>query len=130
MLTESGGTIAIDAPINRCAACPHRQAAKPIRLFINNETNRAYWHDVDINLTQAEFRVVAVLARQPGEYVSYRTLYDVIQSPGFIAGTGRRGHHANVRSVIKRIRKKFITHDPGFNSIINYTGFGYALSPN
>ncbi|HEY1430871.1 MAG TPA: DNA-binding response regulator, partial [Stellaceae bacterium] len=35
------------------------------------------------------------------------------------------GYRANVRTFIKRIRKKFRDVDPGFDHIENYAGFGY-----
>ncbi len=37
----------------------------------------------------------------------------------------QRGYRANVRTFIKRIRKKFRDGDPGFDHIENYAGFGY-----
>ncbi len=38
---------------------------------------------------------------------------------------GSDGFRANVRSFIKRIRKKFRDADPEFEEIDNYPGFGY-----
>ncbi|MEE8506106.1 MAG: helix-turn-helix domain-containing protein, partial [Kiloniellales bacterium] len=43
----------------------------------------------------------------------------------FAAGYGSEGFRANVRSFIKRIRKKFRDVDSDFDRIDNYPGFGY-----
>ena len=42
-----------------------------------------------------------------------------------VAGHGAEGYRANVRTFIKRIRKKFRDGDPSFDHIENYAGFGY-----
>ena len=42
-----------------------------------------------------------------------------------MAGYGPEGYRANVRSFIKRIRKKFRELDAEFDQIENYPGFGY-----
>ena len=43
-------------------------------------------------------------------------------SPG---GSGEDGYRANVRSIIKRIRKKFLQCDETFAEIENFAGLGY-----
>jgi two-component system, OmpR family, response regulator ChvI len=45
---------------------------------------------------------------------------------GFIAGAGEEGYRLNVRSTIKRIRKKFLKLDPTFNEIGTFAAVGYA----
>jgi two-component system, OmpR family, response regulator ChvI len=45
---------------------------------------------------------------------------------GFIAGHGNHGYRSNVRSAIKRTRKKFLKLDPTFAEIENYQAFGYC----
>jgi two-component system, OmpR family, response regulator ChvI len=42
-----------------------------------------------------------------------------------IAARGDDGYRANVRSMIKRIRIKFLDCDPNFDEIESYAGFGY-----
>jgi hypothetical protein len=54
------------------------------------------------------------------------TLYDRLRYEGFIAGSGKDGFRANVRSAIKRTRNKFRACDSTFNEIENYNGFGYC----
>ncbi len=58
--------------------------------------------------------------------MTYRSLYDRVHYEGFIAGSGDQGYRTNVRSVIKRIRKKFREVDPTFAEIENYLAFGYC----
>jgi two-component system response regulator ChvI len=60
--------------------------------------------------------------------VTYRQIYDVVRGKDFAAGYGSEGFRANVRSFIKRIRKKFREADPDFEGIDNYPGFGYRWS--
>ena len=95
------------------------------RLRLKPKVCRAYWRDRKVPLTITEFRIVLKLATQPDEDVSYRDIYDVVHGEGFIAGEGDQGYRANVRSLIKKIRKKFAAIDGNFDSIENYPGFGY-----
>jgi len=90
------------------------------------ESSRAYWNQVDIDLTLGEYNIVHLLASKAGSFVTYRSVYDRLRHEGFIAGEGAEGYRANVRSAIKRIRNKFRALDPAFDEIENYTGFGYC----
>ena len=90
------------------------------------ESSRAYWNQVDVDLTLGEYNIVHLLASKPGNFVTYRAVYDRLRHEGFIAGEGAEGYRANVRSAIKRIRNKFRALDPTFDKIENYTGFGYC----
>ena len=49
----------------------------------------------------------------------------LIDGKDFVAGYGSDGYRTNVRTFIKRIRKKFRDLDPGFGCIQNYASFGY-----
>lgn len=100
------------------------------KLFIDHDTMRAFWRGKNLGLTNGELRIITLLAGKPGTYFSYRQIYDVIQRPGFHAGDGERGVGSNVRSAIKRIRRKFEAVDTVDNVedvIINFNGFGYGL---
>ena len=72
-----------------------------------------------------EFRIVILLAERAGHDIGYREIYDLVHGKDFVAGQGSEGYRANVRTFIKRIRKKFRDVDPGFDLIENYTSFGY-----
>ena len=72
-----------------------------------------------------EFAIVHFLVARPGADVTYRQIYDLVRGKDFIAGYGPDGFRSNVRSFIKRIRKKFRDVDPEFDHIENYPGFGY-----
>jgi two-component system response regulator ChvI len=96
------------------------------RLVLHHHVSRAFWNDVDVNLTVGEFRIVHLLARNIGQYVSYRAIYDEVRYRGFISGDGEEGYRTNVRSAVKRIRRKFEKHDPDFDEIQNFMAFGYA----
>lgn len=95
------------------------------RLMLKPHVSRAYWDDVDVNLTLTEFNIVRLLASNVGEHVTYRAVYDCMHYTGFIAGSGEDGYRTNVRSSIKRIRNKFRAIDPEFAEIENFPSFGY-----
>jgi two-component system response regulator ChvI len=105
-----------DLPVQERLACD--------KLLL--ESSRAYWNQVDVDLTLGEYNIVHLLASKAGSFVTYRSVYDRLRYEGFIAGTGGDGFRANVRSAIKRIRNKFRACDPAFDEIENYTGFGYC----
>jgi two-component system, OmpR family, response regulator ChvI len=105
-----------------------RQVGDALRigpLELRFDTNRASWDGMPVDLTLTEFKIVALLARRTGEDVPYREIYDIVHGRDFVAGYGDEGYRPNVRTFIKRIRKKFHEVDPGFSHIQNYAGFGY-----
>ena len=95
------------------------------QLELRFDINRAMWGGKVIDLTLTEFKILALLAEKAGQDVGYRDIYDLVHGKNFIAGHGAEGYRANVRTFIKRIRKKFRDRDPGFDHIQNYAGFGY-----
>lgn len=115
---------------NPCRGCPRWVGSQSAHVAIDHNCQRVYWRGVDVGFTTGEYRVIACLLMQPGYNVSYRAIYDVIQSPGFYAGAGVEGMNSNVRSMIKRIRRKFEKLDPTFNCIVNFQAFGYAWHHN
>src|SRR5205085_9771547 len=97
-------------------------------LELRFDINRASWAGTPIDLTLTEFKIVALLALRTGEDVSYREIYDLVHGKNFAAGYGDEGYRPNVRTFIKRIRKKFHAVDPDWEPIQNYAGFGYRWS--
>lgn len=96
------------------------------RLKLKPHVSRAYWDDVDVDLTVSEFRIVHLLAKNVGRHVGYREIYDTVRYRGFAGGNGTDGYKTNVRSAIKRIRHKFRLCDPSFAEIENFASFGYV----
>ncbi|MGH7002046.1 MAG: response regulator transcription factor, partial [Stellaceae bacterium] len=94
-------------------------------LELRFDINRAAWAGNTLDLTLTEFKIVALLALRSGEDVGYREIYDLVHGKDFMAGYGAEGYRANVRTFIKRIRKKFRDLDSEFDQIHNYAGFGY-----
>ncbi|HXP74789.1 MAG TPA: response regulator transcription factor [Stellaceae bacterium] len=94
-------------------------------LELRFDSHRAFWRGQVVALTLTEFCMVSRLAMKPGEDVSYRELYDLVHGKDFVAGYGTDGYRTNVRTFIKRIRKKFRGIDDGFTGIENYASFGY-----
>ena len=109
---------------------PEPEPARPRRrqlgeLALRFDTNRAIWAGRSVDLTLTEFKILTLLAEKAGQDVGYREIYDLVHGKDFIAGHGSEGYRANVRTFIKRIRKKFRDVDPSFDHIENYAGFGY-----
>jgi two-component system, OmpR family, response regulator ChvI len=107
---------------------PSRQLGDELRvghLELRFDIHRASWDGTAVALTLTEFKIVALLARRAGEDVSYREIYDMVHGKDFVAGYGDQGYRPNVRTFIKRIRKKFHEIDHSFDHIHNYAGFGY-----
>jgi two-component system, OmpR family, response regulator ChvI len=101
------------------------------QLVLRTVVSRAYWKEIDVGLTVGEYNVIYLLASNQGRYVTYRSLYDKVHYEGFVAGPGALGYRSNVRTFIKRIRRKFLTVDPTFDEIKNYANFGYCwATPN
>jgi two-component system, OmpR family, response regulator ChvI len=94
-------------------------------LALHLSTARALWREQDVALTMTEYKVVARLVLHKGEVQTYRTLYDAAHYEGFVGGAGDHGYTTNVRSLVKRIRRKFTAIDPGFSRIKNVQGVGY-----
>jgi DNA-binding response OmpR family regulator len=94
-------------------------------LRLEHDTKRALWCGCDIDLTVTEFRVLSRLVEGAGGFVSYRSIYDVMHYTGFVAGNGDEGYRANVRSIIKRVRRKFMKVEVTFDRIENYPSLGY-----
>jgi two-component system response regulator ChvI len=95
------------------------------QLELRFDINRAFWRGSAIDLTLTEFRMLSQLALKAGEDVSYRELYDLVHGKDFLSGSGAEGYRVNVRTFMKRIRKKLRDIDPSFEEIHNYAGFGY-----
>jgi two-component system response regulator ChvI len=94
-------------------------------LELRCDSHRAFWQGTMVDLSLTEFRIIELLATRAGEDVGYREIYDLVHGKDFIAGLGEEGYRANVRTLIKRIRKSFRGVDPDFAQIENYAGFGY-----
>lgn len=94
-------------------------------LTVREGSKRVLWRGEEVPLSRGEFEMVALMARQAGRDVPYRALYDALHGDGFLAGQGEEGYRANVRAMIKRIRRKFAELDPEFDALGTYPGFGY-----
>lgn len=94
-------------------------------LELRRETHRAFWNGQEVSLSVTEFKMVELLAANPGRDATYRELYDLVHGDGFVAGYGDEGYRGNVRAFMKRIRRKFRELDENFDEIESYSGFGY-----
>jgi two-component system response regulator ChvI len=94
-------------------------------LTLHPATARALWREHDLDLTITEYKIVVQLVSHEGQPQTYRALYDTAHYEGFVAGSGDHGFNTNVRSLLKRIRRKFLAVDPGFSEIENVQSVGY-----
>ena len=94
-------------------------------LTLHPSTERAQWQQRDIGLTVTEYKIVVLLVSHKGETQTYRAIYDAAHYAGFIAGSGEHGYSTNVRSLMKRIRRKFAMVDPSFSEIETMSKVGY-----
>ena len=108
-------------------AAPEREVPTvcgPLSLWQRNP--RIQWRGQDVGLTLTEYKIISQLVANAGKPLTYRAIYDTMHYAGFMAGFGSDGFLVNVRSAMKRIRKKFLALDPGFTEIENFAAVGYA----
>ena len=116
-IVAESGKCAIHVPTEARIVCG--------KLVLRPTVHRAYWYEVDVGLTVSEYNVVHFLAANVRSYRTYREIYDVQYYEGFVAGEGETGYRTNVRSTIKRIRRKFCKIDPTFSEIQTSVALGY-----
>lgn len=75
--------------------------------------------NVNVNLTDLEFRLLLYLASQPGRVFSYQQIYEAVWSEEYTYEKG------NIMSHIRHIREKI--HDNEFRYIENIRGVGYRF---
>ncbi len=108
-------------------AAPEREAPAVCgALSLWQRNPRIEWRGADVGLTLTEYKVISLLAANAGKPQSYRAIYDTMHYAGFLAGFGSDGYLVNVRSALKRIRKKFLALDPAFAEIENFAAVGYC----
>jgi len=107
------------------SAEPRDRVQRRGKLELRPDICRATWDGIAVNLTVTEFHIVRLLAGREGADCSYREIYDLVHGEDFVAGYGAEGYRANVRTTIRRIRRKFQAVDADFAHIENYPGFGY-----
>lgn len=95
----------------------------PLALSLKN--GRATWRGVVVPLSATEAKIVRFMAINAGEDISYRRIYDLVHGVNFVAGRGFDGYRANVRSIIRRIRRKLRGIDRDFHEIESFAGHGY-----
>lgn len=91
-----------------------RMARGDLELDVDRMTVR--WKDRPVGLTLTEFWIVHSLARYPGHVRNRQQLMDAAQAVL---------DDNTITSHIKRIRRKFIAIDPGFDAVETVYGMGY-----
>ncbi|MDX1499509.1 MAG: proteobacterial dedicated sortase system response regulator [Woeseiaceae bacterium] len=97
---------------------PQSKDARIVRgsLEIDADRMTVRWQDVPVGLTLTEFWLVHALARYPGHVKNRQQLMDAAQAVL---------DDNTITSHVKRIRKKFLAIDPGFDAIETVYGMGY-----
>ncbi|MGB5347706.1 MAG: proteobacterial dedicated sortase system response regulator [Woeseia sp.] len=90
-------------------------------LELDSDRMTVRWQDVPVGLTLTEFWMVHALARFPGHVKNRQQLMDAAQAVL---------DDNTITSHVKRIRRKFVAIDPGFDSIETVYGMGYRWLVN
>ncbi len=85
-------------------------------LEIDTDRMTIRWKDQPVGLTLTEFWMVHALARYPGHVKNRQQLMDAAQAVL---------DDNTITSHVKRIRRKFVAIDPGFDAIETVYGMGY-----
>ncbi len=85
-------------------------------LAIDTERMTVHWQDQAVGLTLTEFWLIHAMARYPGHVKNRQQLMDAAQAVL---------DDNTITSHIKRIRRKFIAIDEGFDAIETVYGMGY-----
>jgi two-component system, OmpR family, response regulator BaeR len=96
-----------------------RAPAQPLR--IDAEQQRAYWKEQRLALTAQQFRLLQVLAGQPGRIFSRAQLLEQAFPPG------AQLFDRAIDSQIKNLRKKLAADIPGEEIIHSVYGVGYRF---
>lgn len=94
-------------------------------LEIDSAASQILWRGKRVRLSLSEVAIVSSLAARGGTDLRYRELYDLVRGEDFVAGVGTDGYRTNVRTFIRRIRRKFREVDEEFDEIENFPGYGY-----
>ncbi len=86
------------------------------KLTINQQTMTTEWQEQAVSLTVTEFWIVYALAQHPGHVKNRQQLMDAANAVL---------DDNTITSHIKRIRKKFLAVDDGFDRIETAYGMGY-----
>jgi two-component system, OmpR family, response regulator len=86
------------------------------RLALDAQRMTAMWNGKPVGLTVTEFWMVHSLARHPGHVKDREQL---MRDAEMVVDDG------TITSHVKRIRKKFLALDPGFDAIETVYGMGY-----
>lgn len=89
----------------------------PLRLSLDRMS--AHWNEQPVDLTITEFWIVHALARRPGHVKNRQQLMDAANVVL---------DDSSITSHIKRIRRKFLQLDEGFNALQTAYGMGYRWS--
>jgi len=94
-------------------------------LELRRDTRIALWRGRVVNLSEAEFQIVALLTDLAGTYVGHGELYWAVQHDLVPAGGYAEGYRMLVRGAVERIRQKFHNIDQRFDALEHRTGLGY-----
>jgi two-component system response regulator ChvI len=103
------------------AAEPEPPRLERGRLVMDPARHKVLWDGRDVSLTVTEFLILETLAQRPGVVKSRNQLLDIAYNDDVYVDD------RTIDSHIKRIRRKFRTGDPAFDSIETLYGVGYRF---
>lgn len=110
----------VDAISSNSAAVDAEQLMERGVLTVHLDRMRVQWQQQDIDLTVTELWIVHALAEHPGHVKNRQQLMD---AANVVLDDN------TITSHIKRIRKKFVAVDRGFDAIKTAYGMGYRWVP-
>ena len=94
------------------------------RLRLDLRRYQAHWSGAPLPLTVTEFTLLHALARHPGHVKSRaQLLQEGYPHDAYVSDR-------TIDSHIKRLRKKLVEADPGFDAIETVYGLGYRWRPD
>ena len=97
-----------------------RSNFKKGNLELDELKQLCFWNNQEIELTVAEFNLIKSLAQYPGVVKDRNQLMDAMYGDTIYVDD------RTIDSHIKRLRKKFKSHDPNFDQIRTRYGSGYT----
>ena len=89
-------------------------------LILDEDKQLCFWKSIEIELTVAEFNLIKSLAQYPGVVKDRNQLMDAMYGDSIYVDD------RTIDSHIKRLRKKFRSHDKSFDQIRTRYGSGYS----
>ncbi|TAL02434.1 MAG: response regulator transcription factor [Rhodospirillaceae bacterium] len=94
-------------------------------LELRRTSRLVLWRNRIVNLSEAEFQILALITDLAGTHVGHGELYWAVQHDLVPVAGYAEGYRMLVRAAVERIRQKFLAVDDHFDALEHRTGLGY-----